>query len=225
MLAAGFGTGSTLNGRTELVAVDGDARGAAVPVAWAGQREESAARSIAGGSRTPAMRRWSRSAAVVALPSFKPDRDAVAALGRVEAVPAALLRVYALEDWQAWPVVEMAAMVVVSGRGAREAVADAMSRILWRVAAVSQDNRAKDLRMRASSYRALTGEAEVVLRRWLDRGATQHLQAVAEIKQEVGLVERVQGARPVVGSGSDPNGMRACRWWDEAEHRRIHGTD
>lgn len=182
-------------------------------VAWRGHREESAARRIGEGTRAPALHRWVRSEGVAALPSFRPDRDAVAALGRVEAVPAAALRVYALEQWEAWPTVEMAARVVIIERGSREAICDAMGRILWRRAAVSQDDRAKALQMRATTYRTLTRRAERLLWRWLNRGGRQLLAGMASIKAERRLIDAVQGGDSLRGGRSDPHGFRASSWW------------
>ena len=210
ILAASNGTGSFLRGNVkQLGAVPAESRGEVVGIAWRGQREESAARGIQGGARAAAMHAWGRSATTTALPSFHPDRDALAAMGRVEAVPGALLRVYALEAWSEWPVVEWAALVCVTGRGSREAVCDAMGRILWRVAAVSQDDRAKSIGMRASDYRLLTREAEALLMRWLDRGARQLLGALKG------------SGDPTHASGSDPCGFRRHGWWSANDSGRI----
>ncbi|KGM54174.1 hypothetical protein N799_09840 [Lysobacter arseniciresistens ZS79] len=214
LLAASYGQGSALGCKVDQVgAVDHDTRGSTVAIAWRGHREESAARQIGEGTRARAMHRWVRSEGVAALPSFRPDRDAVAALGRVETVPGALLRVYALEQWSAWPMVESAALVVVAGKGSREAVCDAMGRILWRVAAVSQDERARLLGMRAATYRTHTRKSEALLWRWLDRGAGQLLAGMAAIKAERRRVESVQGGDPLRGGRSEPCGFRAECWW------------
>ena len=202
MLAAGNGTGSPLSGRVDTVgAVPAESRGEVVGIRWKGTREEGAARSIDGGTRATALHGWSRAGGVAALPSFRPDHDAVAAMSHVEAVPAALLRVYALQAWHDWPLVERAALVVITGKASREAVCDAMGRILWRVAAVSQDERAKQLRMRASDYRALTRDAGRLLWRWLNRAASQLLAAMK------GTGESNHRTR------SDPCGSRAETWW------------
>lgn len=213
ILAASDGTGSFLKCNVNQVgAVPSEQRGEVVPIAWRGKREESAARKIDGGTRATAMHTWGRSASTTALPSFRPDRDALAALARVEAVPGALLRVFALEDWQAWRVVELAALVVITGKGSREAVCDAMGRILWRVAAVSQDDRAKSIGMRASDYRQLTRKAEALLLRWLDRGARQLLAAIKGTGE------------PTHASGSDPCGFMRQGWWSAKEAGRIYSV-
>lgn len=209
MLAAASGTGSFLHCRVDQVgSVPAESRGEVVGIAWRGTREESAARTIAGGTRAPALHGWSRAAGVAALPSFRPDRDAGAAMAQVERVPAALLRVYALEQWNQWPTVERAALVVITGKGSREAVCDAMGRILWRVAVVAQDDRARQLGMRAADYRKLTGRAEALLLRWLDRGAGQLLAALKGTGD------------PTHNSGSDPCGLRRVTWWNPAEVKR-----
>lgn len=211
VLAASDGTGSFLKCHVGQVgAVPSESRGEVVGIAWRGRKQESAARKIQGGTRAPAMHTWGRSATTTALPSFHADRDAIAAMGRVEAVPGALLRVYSLEDWRAWPVVELAALVCITGKGSREAVCDAMGRILWRVAAVSQDDRAKSIGMRASDYRQLTRKAEALLMRWLDRGARQLLAALKGTGE------------PTHASGSDPCGFRRQGWWSDKEAGRIY---
>ena len=112
------------------------------------------------------------------MPRFYPDKDAVAAIFKVEKVPAALMRVYALEHWHDWPTVEHAALIVIDGKGAREVVCDAMARILWRVADVSKDDKAKQLGMRAASYRHRTQNAELLLYRRFDRAGAQLFKAI-----------------------------------------------
>lgn len=210
MLAGASGCGSFLSASVAHVGqVTAETRGEVVGVAWRGTREESAARSIDGSTRARAMHAWTRAAGTTALPSYRPDPDVVAAMAGVEAVPCALLRVYALEDWQAWPMVEMAAMVVITGKGSREAVCDAMGRILWRVAVVPQDERARQLHMRAADYRALTRKAECVLLDWLDRAAEQcqdRLRQIKLLKTEYGLKEKPAGR-------SDPCGLKVETWW------------
>lgn len=210
ILAAGNGTGAFLRCATlEVGAVENETRGDVVGIAWRGMREESAARSIENGTRAAAMHAWTRSGGTMALPSYRADTDALAALAGVEMVLGELLRVYALQEWHRWPLVERAALVCVTGRGSREAVCDAMGRVLWRVAAVSQDERAKLLRMRAADYRALTRKAEGLLSRWLDRGARQFLAAM-----------KGTGA-PQHRTGSDLCGLRRVTWWSEAEAKRT----
>lgn len=209
MLAAGSGTGSYVAARVDVGQQVVESRGESVGIAWRGTREESAARSIGRGTRSPALHTWTRDRGTVALPSFRPDVDAVAALAGVEAVPAAWLAVYALEEWHRWPMVERAALVVITGKGAREAVCDAAGRILWRRAAVSQDDRARLLAMRASAYRQRTGNAERLLWRWLDRAADQFHEQLRILK-EIKRSHRLQSPR--MGTRS-PCGLRAETWW------------
>lgn len=210
MLAAGSGCGSFLSASVSQVGqVTAETRGEVVGIAWRGTREESAARSIDGSTRARAMHAWTRAAGTAALPSYRPDPDVVAAMAGVEAVPCALLKVFALEDWQAWPMVETAALVVITGKGSREAVCDAMGRILWRVAAVPQDERARQLHMRAADYRALTRRAEAVLREWLDRAAGQLQDRLRQIKQ----ARKFYGLSDKRPTRCDPCGLRTETWW------------
>jgi hypothetical protein len=210
ILAAGCGTGHpTRCVVSQVGVVIARGRGESVGIAWRGAREESAARSIRNGTRAPALHGWARDGGNVAIPIYYPDRDALAALSSVERVPAELLQVYALEHWHRWPLVEHAALAAITGHGSREAICDAMGRILWRVAAVSQDERAKRLGMRAASFRAATREAEAMLRRWLDRGARQLLRAM-------------KGSGPAQPrTGSDPCGLARSTLWNKDEAKRI----
>lgn len=216
MLAAASSPGSFMRCHVATIGdVPAESRGEVVGIAWRGGREESAARSIGGGTRAAALHGWSRAGGKAALPSFRHDMDAVAGMGRVERVPAALLSVYALQAWHEWPLVEKAALVCITGRGSREAVCDAMGRILWRVAAVSQDRRASMLGMRAASYRTLTGDAEALLKRWLHRGACQYLdgvQALKETRKAVGWNVRPFGS-------SEPCALRSETWWHPKRKR------
>lgn len=59
------------------------------------------------------------------------------------------------------------------------ALQDALERVLFRVASIPQDERARQLGVRASRYRARTGAAESMLRGWLERAANQFLAALA----------------------------------------------
>ncbi len=209
MLAAGYGTGSFLRANVaELGIVSQESRGAVVAVAWRGSREESAAKRIGDSGRASAMHAWTRRAGAVALPSFRTDLVSVAALSGVEAVPAALLRVFALEDWQAWPLVERAIVHAVGVPHAEVAARDAMARILWRTAEVAKAARAKQARMRYASYIELTGRMERILLRWLRIGATQYMDTH----------KRLTHARKRLPCGpaahaSDPCGFKRETWW------------
>lgn len=178
MLAAAYGTGSVLRcDTTEVAAREGTE---VVGIAWRGKREESAARAIGGCTRAPQLHTWAR-AGKVALPAVRGDVLTVGAMAGVERVPAALLSVFALQDWQQWPLVERCALHVITGRGAREAVCDAMACILWRRATMAKQDRARELRMRSADYSGLVARADALLRRWLERGARQ---LVAQLKPE-----------------------------------------
>lgn len=146
----------------------------------------------------------------MSLPHFRRDTMPMLAMAAVDAVPAALLRLYALEDMRGWPLIERAALVCITGKGAREAVHDAMARILWRVAAASKADRARELHMRGYKFLQLTNRAERLLRRWLGMGARQLLDAHRELQRHRRGNPLLQDCK---GGRSDPCGLRRETWW------------
>jgi len=84
----------------------------------------------------------------------------------------AILLLYATGD------VERFGLACVRTAFASEALTDAMQRILCGRAAISMDNRAKQLGVRASGYRGLTRSVEVRLRRWLKIAADRFIGAL-----------------------------------------------
>lgn len=77
-----------------------------------------------------------------------------------------------------WPTVELYGLACLRNAFAWEALTDAMQRILCGRAAISKDARARQLGMRASAYRDLTGKAEAMVRRWLAEAASRFLAAL-----------------------------------------------
>jgi hypothetical protein len=106
----------------------------------------------------------------VAPPSFVPAYDALGALAmaKLDGPLEAILLLYATGDVKRfWPVMERCGLACVRNAFASEALTDAMQRILCGRAAISMDDRAKTLGVRASRYRALTRASEDLIRRWL----------------------------------------------------------
>lgn len=217
MLAAGYSHGGYCIASVSQFGLDADTPGDALAVSWRGKREESAAKGVRGSGRASALHTWTRSAGVAALPSFSRDPLLVAAQSGIEAVPRAILRVYALEAWADWGLVERAAAYAMPGRHAETAARDAMARILWRVADTPKNERAKQCQVRASNYRALTNRAEVALRRWLAMGAAQYLAEHSRLTKARKLLPTETRSGP----GSAPAAFRSESWW----HPERLGTD
>jgi len=153
----------------------------ALTVARRGRVAEQAAWSINGSSKVKRQHRWSSSRAVVAVPAFRREDEAIACLSfaKLDGPLEAILLLYATGDTKRfWPVVERFGLACLRNAFAPEALNDAMARIMYRRAAVAQDDRAKQLGIRASSYRGATREAEAMLRRWLLRAAKDFLNAM-----------------------------------------------
>jgi hypothetical protein len=123
------------------------------------------------------VRSW-RTHTFVATPAFVPGYDALGALAmaKLEGPLEAILLLYATGDVKRfWPVVERFGLACVRNAFASEALTDAMQRILCGRAAISMDDRAKQLGVRASGYRGLTRAVEARLRQWLSTGARRYL--------------------------------------------------
>jgi hypothetical protein len=114
-----------------------------------------------------------------ATPLVRMDTALLGALSFAQLPPHLLawIEVYALERWDRWPLVMRCALHV--GLEA-QATADAAARILWRRAPVSQDDRARQLRVQAVTYRQATKRAERVLRAWLDDAQARVAAALGE---------------------------------------------
>lgn len=126
------------------------------------------------------VRSW-RTHTFVATPSFVPGYDALGALAmaKLEGPLEAILLLYATGDVKRfWPAVERFGLACVRNAFASEALTDAMQRILCGRAAISMDDRAKQLGIRASSYRAATKQSHALLWRWLTQAANRFYAAM-----------------------------------------------
>lgn len=120
---------------------------------------------------------WRRERGVAVMPRVRPNRNALIALAdaRLDGPLEDWLRLYALQEWARWPAVRRYALLV---RPDPPAVHDAAERVLFGLARVSQEARARELTVRHATYRARTRAAELMLREWLARGASQFLEAL-----------------------------------------------
>jgi hypothetical protein len=153
----------------------------ALAISRRGQVTEHAARSIGGTRHLRRQQEWSKSRGVVAVPSYRQDSDAIAALSfaKLEGPLEAILLLYATGDVSRyWPTVKRFGLAGNPFWQDDCALTDAMQRILCGRAAMSQDARAKELRMRASSYRELTRSYERRLGKWLASAAGHFLTAM-----------------------------------------------
>ncbi|MGN6479886.1 hypothetical protein [Luteibacter sp.] len=126
------------------------------------------------------LREW-RYHPFTAEPVYNPVWDTLGALAiaKLEGPLEATLLLYATGDvHRYWPTVELYGLACLRNAFAWEALTDAMQRILCGRAAISKDDRARQLGLRASTYRQLTGRAEAMMRRWLTEAASRFLYAV-----------------------------------------------
>ncbi|WP_090177108.1 hypothetical protein [Luteibacter sp. UNC138MFCol5.1] len=145
-----------------------------------GRTEEKAVRDN-GKILIPAHRTWSSRHVQVALPRRGQDFGALAAFAfaKLDGPLEAMLMLYATGDVpRYWPAVERYALACVRSPFASEAVTDAVQRILCGRAAISMDDRARQLGVRATGYRRLTRRIERLMREWLRRAAGQYLAAM-----------------------------------------------
>lgn len=122
---------------------------------------------------------WKRSAVIAVMPRVRPKVSALGALGmaKLGGPLEDWLLMYALQDWTRWPKVRRFALAV---RPDPPALEDAVHRILFRVAPVAQDVRARELGVRANTYRARTAAAEKMLLGWLERAANGVLNSMID---------------------------------------------
>lgn len=120
---------------------------------------------------------WKRCKGIAVMPRVRPHPNALGALAfaKLDGPLEDWLLLYALQDWHRWPRVRRYA---IACRPDPDAVDDAAQRILFRRAATSQDDRAKQLGVRAMDYRERTRTAERMLRAWLERAAIGYLSAL-----------------------------------------------
>jgi len=145
-----------------------------------GKVEEKAVRKD-GHIIVPRVQTWSLRGGRVAVPRRSPDFDALAAVSfaRLDGPLEAVLLLYATGDvHRYWPTVELYGLACLRSAFAWEALTDAMQRIMCRRAAISKDDRARQLGLRASTYREMTGRAEAMIRRWLSEAASRVLKAL-----------------------------------------------
>lgn len=141
---------------------------------------EQAAKSIQGGARVRRQHRWSVSHAMVAIPQHRPDMGVLAALSyaKLSGPLEPLLYLYATGDAHYWAQAEPYAVACIKHPHGATAMRDAVQRILYGRAEISQDGRAKLLGIRAATYRAITKRCEAMLWRWLNRAAYQFLNSL-----------------------------------------------
>jgi hypothetical protein len=136
------------------------------------------------------LHRWSRATNHIGIPSHRPSREIPGAMSfaKLPGPLAPLLLLYACEDLRLWPAVERYALACYPNP---EAVGDAMRRIRWgargRFAPMPADERARQLRIRADTFRKRTRRAEAMLREWLDRAAWALLTALGDDANDVCL--------------------------------------
>lgn len=137
----------------ESLAERGVARSEVYAIARRCRVEEQAARSIVGSVRVRQLHRWSVSRAAVAIPQHRPDMGVLAALSyaKLEGPLEPLLCLYATGDPRYWSKVAPYALACSQGAHGAVALQDAAQRLLFGRADVSQDRRAKELGLRASS--------------------------------------------------------------------------
>ncbi|MDQ0010531.1 hypothetical protein J2T07_002721 [Luteibacter jiangsuensis] len=174
LLAGALGYGSPWFATTidspYVPGTDNDPKNHALTVCSPGLVTEQAAWSVDGSRHVRRQRAWRQSAYRVATPVCKPRHSVLAALSlaKLDGPLESVLFLYVTGDvGRFWPDVERFGLACVSGAFASEALNDAMERIMFRRASISQDARAKTLGIRASGYRAATRAAEVRLRSWL----------------------------------------------------------
>lgn len=210
-LAAAFGYGSGWKSAT-LEMPETDTWGesvAALNIAHRGHVTEQAARSIGDSRHVRRQHAWAIHGGMVAVPTVSPDPFGQAALSfaQLRGPLESLLLAYTLESMPHWLRVEPFLHAVRPSRNPIAAGRDAMARIMYAEAATPVDLRARELGIRAATYREETRGAEYVLRDWLVRAAT--------IYNGVG---NAYGSRPGSGHG---NGLRTGTFWNQCEHERV----
>ncbi|MFA5899708.1 MAG: hypothetical protein WC829_11415 [Hyphomicrobium sp.] len=146
-------------------------------VAHRGRVDEKASFAIVNGVRVRLVKRqhrWTAHKGISAVPMATPLVERIAALGflRVSKPALDLLIAYSCEDMAAWLRVEPHLHREIPTQHQLAAGRDAMARIMFRRAAVTQDERARQLGTRASGYREETAQMERFLRAWLVAAAT-----------------------------------------------------
>ncbi len=214
-LAAAHGYGQNFNTSTALPATQRESadgprlRPDSYAVASLGGVVEQAARAVHGSSSARRVRNWSYSAGVALVPALVPDPSAQLAMSDAGLSKPLrhLLLTFALEDISAWYKVEACVLGPTADPLRTMAWRDAMARLMYFRAATPVDERAKQLRLRAATYREATEAAQLQLVDWLAQAARAYL-AVPRFKPE-----------PI--GYSQGNGLRSASWWREGERLNI----
>ena len=210
-LAAAFGYGSGWMSPTlEMPETDTWGEGVApLTIAHRGRVTEQAARSIDGSKHVRRQHAWAVHGGMVAVPTVSPDPFGQAALSfaQLRGPLEPLLLAYALESMPHWLKVEPFLHAVRPSCNPITAGRDAMARIMYAAAATPIDQRARELGIRAATYREETRGAEYVLRDWLVRAATVYNR-----------VGNAQSGRP---GSSHANGLRTCTFWNQREYEKV----
>lgn len=187
-LARALGTGYAWAPDVNEVADVGPDREVAAPssglaICRLGQVTEQAAWSIDGTKHLRRQQRWANCGGVVAVPSYRMDQDALAALSfaKLDGPLEAILLLYATGDVpRYWPTVERYGLAVRRAVFAREALSDAMAVVLClrQREKIPLDVRAKILGVRAASYREEVRRSRVLLAGWLERAAHRYMQGI-----------------------------------------------
>jgi hypothetical protein len=210
-LAAAFGYGSGWMSPTlEMPEMDTWGEGMTpLAIAHRGHVTEQAARSVGGSMHVRRQHAWTIHGRIVSIPTVAPDPFGQAALSfaQLRGPLEPLLLAYALESMPHWLMVEPFLHAVRPSRNAVIAGRDAMARIMFSEAATPIDRRARELGVRAATYREETRGSEYVLRGWLTRAAMAY--------NEVGH------ARWNHHGHGGASGLRSGTFWNEHEHERT----
>lgn len=182
-LGAGYGWRPDVREATRGSATPLPAQSSALSISRRGQVTEQAAKSIGGTKHLRRQQEWSKSRGVVAVTSYRMDEEALAALGfaKLDGPLEAILLLYATGDVNRyWPCVERYGLATTNAMFAREALSDAMERVLClrRREKVPCDLRAKALGVRAATYRGEVLQCRVILMCWLERAACRYMHAL-----------------------------------------------
>lgn len=185
-LARAFGTGYGWRPDVNEAVMSGPGRevaplSSALAISRRGQVTEGAAKSVGGSGHVRRQQQWMQYGGVVAVPSYRLDSDALAALSfaKLDGPLEAILLLYATGHVNRyWPTVKRFGLVAKPGRFVDEGLTDAIQRILVGRAAISQDDRARQLHVRALTYRAVSQQCEALFRRWLIRASVGFINAI-----------------------------------------------
>lgn len=161
------------------------------------------------GAKIAGLRKWREVTGLVYAPasSANPERYSAIAFAELPGPLGHLLIAYALESFDAWLKVEPYLHCACPSRAELFAGRDAMARLMYRTAATSIKDRAKQLRVRRSTYQAMTYEIEHRLMAWV-------------LSASRAFSERFHYASSPVGA-SQGNSLLARGWWSEAQAAEL----